>query len=508
MNFNNILKNSGMTQNHEGATAYKLTPEMELYTAVVTMALQDKFYETANDQIERIAHLIGQVDPQFVAKLAVYTRNEMHLRSIPLLLVVELAKIHTGNDLVSRTIDKVVMRADEIMELLMCYQWRNNRAGLKKLARLSHQIQIGLQRAFNRFDEYQFAKYDRDNLEVKLRDALFIVHPKPKDEAQQTIFNKIANRSLDTPYTWETELSALGQQQYETPEMRNAAFAEKWSELIQSGRMGYMALMRNLRNMLDSSLSYEDMKIVAERIADAHQVERSQQLPFRFLSAYNELANITSPTSTMMLNALEDAVLHTAASIKGIDENSRILLACDTSGSMCGQLSANSSIMYYDIGLLLAMLLQNRCKQVVSGMFGDTWKVINMPSKSILSNTMEMRRRSGEVGYSTNGEKPLEWLIQQNVVMDKVMIFTDCQFWNYNGGNYAQKFQKTWRDYKKIAPNARLYLFDLAGYGHSPLSIEQDDVYCIAGWSERIFNILDALENGKDAIATINEIEL
>lgn len=508
MNFNNILKSSGMTQNHEGATAYKLTPDMELYTAVVTMALQDKFYETAYNKIYRITSLIRKADPQFVAKLAVYTRNEMHIRSIPMLLVVELAKIHTGDDLVSRTIDKVVMRADEIMELLMCYQWRNQRPGYKKLGRLSHQIQVGLQRAFNRFDEYQFAKYDRDNLEVKLRDALFIVHPKAKDEAQQAIFDKIASRTLETPYTWETELSALGQKKFETPEMSQAAFAEKWSELIRSGRVGYMALMRNLRNMLGANVSYEDMKIVAERIADAHEVERSQQLPFRFFSAYNELADNESINTSMMLNALEDAVQHSAASIKGIDENSRILLACDTSNSMQQRLSANGSVMYYDIGILLAMLLQSRCKQVVSGMFGDTWKVINLPSHSILSNTMEMRRRNGEVGYATNGEKVLKWLITHQVVMDKVMIFTDCQFWNNRCEQYADMFSSLWNQYKQIAPNAKLYLFDLAGYGHAPLSIEKNDVYCIAGWSDRIFDILDAIEHGRDTIAKINEIKI
>ena len=111
----------------------------------------------------------------------------------------ELAKLHNGDNLVSRTIEKVVLRADEIMELLICYQWRNKKEGIKKLARLSHQVQVGLQQAFNRFDEYQFAKYDRDNLEVKLRDALFLVHPKAKDDAQQELFNKIVNKTLQTP---------------------------------------------------------------------------------------------------------------------------------------------------------------------------------------------------------------------------------------------------------------------------------------------------------------------
>lgn len=508
MNFNNLQKKSCLPRNHEGASAYGLTPEMELYTAVVTMALQDKFYEAADAQVDRVAKLIRQVSPQFVAKLAVYTREEMHLRSVPLLLVVELAKTHTGDNLVGRTIDRVVKRADEIMELLVCYQWRNKREGSKKLSGLSHQIQVGLQRAFNRFDEYQFAKYNRNNLEVKLRDALFIVHPKAKDEAQQAIFNKITDRALDTPYTWETELSALGQQYYKTPEMRTAAFAEKWSELIRSNRVGYMALMRNLRNMLNAGVSEKALNRVAERIADAQEVERSQQLPFRYLAAYKELVGNESPHTTMLLNALEDAVQHTAASIRGIDGNCRILLACDTSGSMLVPLSSKSSIACYDVGILLSMLVQNRCKQVVSGMFADSWKVINMPTKSILGNTMEMRRRVGQVGYSTNGEKPLEWLIEKRAVMDKVMIFTDCQFWNNAYDNYAQKFSKTWKRYKQIAPDAKLYLFDLVGYGQTPLSIQQNDVYCIAGWSDRIFDILDAIDHGKDAVAVINETAL
>lgn len=174
---------------------------MELYTAVVTASLSDKFYEAGSEQMNRILELVSKVSPEYVAKLAVYTRTEMHLRSVPLLLVVALAKAHSGDDLVARTVEHVVQRADEIMELLMCYQLLNPSEGRKKLGRLSHQIQCGLQRAFNNFDEYQFAKYNRGNLEVKLRDALFIVHPKAKDDAQQSIFNKIVEDKLSVPYT-------------------------------------------------------------------------------------------------------------------------------------------------------------------------------------------------------------------------------------------------------------------------------------------------------------------
>ena len=240
MSYNQFIKEENRVNNHEGALAYKMSAEAELYAAVCTMALQPKFYETTPQQIDRIVNLIKQVSPEFVAKLAIYARREMFLRSVPMLLIVELAKIHSGDNLVSRTIEQVVMRADEIMELLMCYQWRNPQAGLKKLNRLSHQVQKGLQKAFLKFDEYQYAKYNRTKNEVTLRDALFLIHPKAEGEAQQLLFDKIANDTLEVPYTWETELSALGQVNFDSPEAKKQAFADKWIELIGSGKLGYM----------------------------------------------------------------------------------------------------------------------------------------------------------------------------------------------------------------------------------------------------------------------------
>ena len=121
-----------------------------------------------------------------MAKLAVYVREKMHLRSIPLVLTVELAKQHNGDGLVSKLTNRVVQRADEITELLAYYAMANVAKELKKLNKFSKQLQKGLADAFNKFDEYQFAKYNRE-AEVKLKDALFLVHPKAKDEAQQAI---------------------------------------------------------------------------------------------------------------------------------------------------------------------------------------------------------------------------------------------------------------------------------------------------------------------------------
>ena len=90
--------------------------------------------------------------------------------------------------------------------------------------------------------------------------------------------------------------------------------------------------------------------------------------------------------------------------------------------------------------------------------------------------------------------------------MDKVMMFTDCQMWDSCGNK--ETVRKSWEKYKKIAPNAKLYLFDLAGYGSVPLDVVEPDVFLIAGWSDRVFDILDALENGNSVIDEIRKIEV
>lgn len=504
----NVFRKAKPKTNFEGAKAFSLDLRTELYSAVVTTSLSNKFYEAGNDRLNRIRALIAQNDPAFVARLAIYARTKMYMRSIPLVLAVELAKTQSGNGVVSKAVKGVVLRADEITELLAYYQLANERNATKKLNKLSKQIQRGLADAFNRFDEYQLAKYNRA-AEVKLKDALFLVHPKAVNETQQLLFNKIAKDELDVPYTWETELSALGQKSFVSEKEKSDAFRAKWEELITSGKLGYMALLRNLRNIIEAEVAAEVMSEVCVLLSDKVAVANSKQLPFRFLSAYREVKVLKSGAVPMILDALEKAVLQSAVNIRGFGKETSVLIACDVSGSMQKPVSAKSKIMNYDIGLMLAMLLQSRCEYVQTGMFGDTWKIINVSRSNILANVQEFYKREGEVGYTTNGYLVLKDLISQRKVVDKIMLFTDCQLWNSNKADLVgNNISALWKKYKEIAPQARLYLFDLAGYGNTPINVRDNDVYLIAGWSDKIFDVLSALENGENALAQIEKIEL
>lgn len=620
-----MLRSDNVIRNHEGAKAWIQSPEFELYSTVAcTMSVDDKFYESATDRINRIAALVRLVPAEFVAQLAVYARTEMHLRNVPMLLLVELSQCHSGDSLVSRTTAKAIQRVDDITELLSCYQMRHRAGSLK---RLSNQLLKGIAMAFCKFDEYQFAKYKEAGKPITLRDALFLAHPKAESEEQQELFDKIARRQLKTPYTWETQLSEAGQTKGLGRRQRKKLMRKVWTELIESRRMGYMAMLRNLNNMLSAKVDEKTMQIVYDYLSNEQAVQRSKQLPFRFLSAYlmfesnkdyqrlwhrlqqirlrkqnllraikrlqhfitvkrkvvrrrhklslmalrlhnaglgevnhwhcvkkqevwlprtrfsshrskfiayqqNRLAMLEKEFSELedeqvklgraklawdynpakmerfepLRRCLETAIKHSAANIPAFDSDTRVCIACDTSGSMFQPVSRNSIIRCYDLSLLFGAMMNYRCRNAVAGMFGDRWLPVEMPSENIIENVLEMRSEAGRVGFSTNGHKAIDWLCDEGKVMDKVLMFTDCQLWDsWNGGD---SLAKSWTKYKNtVAPDAKLYLFDLAGYGQNPIDVDHEkDVYMIAGWSDKVFHMLAALEKGNSAINEIRRI--
>lgn len=154
-------KTTGKTVNHESHRAFSHTPEMELYTLVCTMMTFNKYYETENEQMERLKILIIQNKPDFIHKLAVYAREKMYLRTIPIVLLVELIRIGRSTPDTWKYIERVIQRPDEITEILAYYQHVNERKDTKKLHKLSNQIKKAIKKVFEsgKFNEYQYSKW-------------------------------------------------------------------------------------------------------------------------------------------------------------------------------------------------------------------------------------------------------------------------------------------------------------------------------------------------------------
>jgi 60 kDa SS-A/Ro ribonucleoprotein len=321
MRFNIFAKRPVAT--HQGAPAAILSNEALLRRSVLSCLLwEDEFYEDGQAIADRIAALATQVDPAAVAALAIEARERFKLRHAPLLLLVVLARTGAGTSLVSDTLARVIQRADELTEFLAIY-WRGGRRPLSK------QVKRGLAQALGKFDAYQLAKYDRDG-PVKLRDVLFMVHAKPRDEEQAALWKQLAERSLPSPDTWEVALSSGGD--------KKASF----ERLLAERKLGYLALLRNLRNMDKADV---DEVLVKDAILARRGAERV--LPFRYVAA----ARAAPRFEPWLDQALAEAVL------EGPVLAGRTLVLVDVSGSMDARLSSRSDLTRMDAAATLASII-------------------------------------------------------------------------------------------------------------------------------------------------------
>jgi len=243
-------------------------------------------------------------------------------------------------------------------------------------------------------------------------------------------------------------------------------------------------------------------------LGNAAAVTRAGHSPLRMLEVYRSLRRIDQGGVGMLSEALEQAALHSSWSRSDFGKNAVSVIAMDVSDSMKSPVSGADGSLRFDIAPLLALSWKNRGEQVITGIIGNTWKPIDFPGRPILSGTDELRLREGEAGYAINAHLVLQDLLRKRQVVDKVLIFTDTRLWDNRTFNQAAgtNLGDWWREYRRqVAPQAKLYCFDLAGYGSKPLEMLHDDVCLIAGWQEGLFNVLEVVDNGKAVLEDIND---
>lgn len=480
------------TTNYEGGEAFELTPKSRLVQMTSTCLFNEpKFYGNLGDTEQKIldtAKEVAKEDPKFLLQLANYLRNEQYLRSISNWLLVftanERIKGHHMREIIPQYGPKVIRRADELKEVMAMQLTDTGKP-------IPNSLKGAIRNAFPQFDEYQFAKYNRKNTKgaITYKDVMMLTHPK-----MGKLGRKILDENLKTPVTWETELTEKGNKK------------EVWESLIANRKLPYMASIRNLRNILNAKVDVQYIKMLCEFISNPNAVKRSKQLPFRFFTAYREIENIGSMHTSKLLDALEDAM---AISYENIPKlHGSTLIACDVSGSMFHPLSRRSSLQLFDVGLILGAMAHKFTDESIVGIFGSTWKPINLSKRSgVIGNVMNMHNREGEVGYSTNGHLVIRWALENKQKVDRFMFFSDNQIWNSHARycddvlesrDVSTAYEELLEYRQKVNPNARMYIFDLAGYGTTSFPEQDRRVVGIGGWSDKIFKFIKNYEHNPD----------
>ncbi len=315
---------------HEGAPAKRIDAEAALRRSVMSCLLwESEFYESGEDIAERIVGLVPHVAPETLLSIAGEARNRMHLRHVPLLIVSAMAKAGIRGGVLASAVDAVVERADELSELLAVHARVNKVTPDKVKKTIPAAMKRGLASAFGKFDAYQLAKYDRANA-VRLRDVLFLCHAKPADEAQAAVWRDLVAGALPVPDTWEVALSG------------GADKREAFTRLLTENKLGYLALLRNLRNMVEAGV---DRDLIREKIIARNGAHRV--LPFRYVAAARACPQLEPEIDTALCEAVA-----TSPPLPG----STVVLV-DVSGSMGHRISARSDMTRLDAAAALASVI-------------------------------------------------------------------------------------------------------------------------------------------------------
>lgn len=428
-------KNTPKRFTHEGAVAKNINAVQELRRTVMSCLLwENSFYESGVDIASRIANLVNRVSGKQAMDIAIECRTKMKLRHTPLYIARLMAQNPAQKEYVAETLFSIIQRADELAEFLSIY-WKNGRQPISK------QVKKGLAAAFTKFDEYALAKYNRDGA-VKLRDVLFLVHAKPKDEAQAALWKRLVNDELKTPDTWEVELSASSDKK------------ASWTRLLTEGKLGAMALLRNLRNMITAGV--DDMLIRKALV----NINAERVLPFRFISAARSAPILESELEQGMFKCLEE---HKKM-------NGKTVLLIDVSGSMDSRISLRSEINRIDAACGLAMLLREICETVDVYTFSFSVKQVVPRRGFALAEAINASQPHGgtDLGGAVNYVNSLK--------CDRLIVITDEQ--------------SATRVPNPVCKNS--YMINVASYkngvGYGPWTH-------IDGWSESIVSYIQAIED-------------
>jgi len=497
---------TGLT--HEGAPGYAHDTKSALFLlAVSNMVGEDTFYESATDRDRRYVNLVGEVavaDPGWLVAFVEWLRGSANMRSASIVAAVEAVRARLASASTASTVDSVanrsfvsavLARADEPGELLAYWVSRYGRA-------LPKPIKRGVADAVRRlYTEYAMLKYDTESKGYRFADVIELTHPEPVAPWQADLFRValerrhhraelsvgellpmlVANarlRSLASQdpsvlvdparvtaagLTWEDVLSLAGS---------TVDKASLWSALIPS--MGYMALLRNLRNFDEAGLPSASASVVASRLADPSQVARSRQFPFRFVSAYD------SVTSLRWGTALEAALAESLRNVPNLPGRSLVLV--DTSASMTGNaLSKRSTMTPAKVAAVFGVALGLRAEADLWGFADGVFQHPIPRGSSLLRQVDQFVKRTGEVGHGTHIANAIRSTYRGH---DRVFVISDMQ--TMDAGTSAA-----------VPASVPLYGFNLGGYRHTAFDAGAVNRHEFGGLTDATFRMVPLLEAGR-----------
>ncbi len=475
--------------NMAGGLAYSRDDFRKEVVSVVlnSMLSGDSFYESEAERLKRIENLLDiNIDnSEFLMRAMVYTRNEGNLRSVSHFMGTLLIEKVKGSKKMKPALLKSLVRPDDLTEIVSLWNSRNPGKNIPNSLRKAGKFALE-----TKWDEYQFRKYAGNSNKVKLKDLVKIMRPSPKNFENKDIFKQVIEDTLPKIATAQTVNAGS------TGEDR----ASNYKSMLSERKLGYMAALKNIKNILESNPDSETIDMWCSLITNERAVAKSRLLPFRFTQAYATVDGMTDLDRIFVkkiLKAIEQGFIYSGRNVPIVPEGGKVALCLDDSYSMNGSPFTNG------LTLMASMLCGLDKDNTVGYLWSDRAEEV-----SVDGSPFTFMKKTNPRGGGTDVWAAISKLIESNTFVDKIVIFTDMQMYDIGRGYWSsnnREFKDMVKEYRKINPKVKVLFWNLSGLdGGTPMKLDHD-ILEVSGYSDKILSVIPKLWEDKDAL--IHEIE-
>ncbi|OIS90556.1 TROVE domain-containing protein [Brucella cytisi] len=489
------------TVNEAGAPAYKLTPKEALAQLAVTGTFNGTFYADGETQVNALHELSSQVEPEFLARLAVYAAQKGLMKDMPVTLLALLSTLQSNA--FAAAFPQAVKSGKMLRGFVQVM--RSGAMGRKSLGtRPKKMVQSWLETASTR----QLLNAMVGS-EPSLADVVKMVHPKPANEERKAFYAWMIGKPYDYA-ALPVEVKALEEFRRDlTKPVPDVPFQlltslpltrEHWAGIARNG--SWQMVRQNLNTFARKGVfDVEGMtKEVAHRLSDPEAVRKARVFPYQLMTTW-KAASEAVPEEVR--EALQQAMNAALANVPALD--GRVVLCPDVSGSMGSSVTghrkgATSIVRCIDVaGLMTAAFLQRNPNARVMPFEYDVVDVRLNRRDSVMTNAAKLASIGGG---GTNCSAPLARLADERAKVDLVVFISDNQSWveqSYYGS--ASTKMKEWARIKRLNPAAKLVCLDIQPY-QTTQAQSRNDVLNIGGFSDAVFEVIAAFADGESDLET------
>lgn len=489
--------------NEAGGRAYAMAPRHALAQYAATGCFGNTFYAAGQEQLDKVLELCATIEPEFIARTALFARQHNHAKDMPALLCAVLSV--KGPGLLAEIFDRVIDNTKMLRNFVQIM--RSGVTGRKSLGTLPKRLVAQWLNA--QTDEKLFI--GSIGGAPSLADVIRMVHPKPATAPRAALYGYLLGREHDAAALPEIVQHYEKFKRNTNPgkvpvpgvpfQMLTALNLTKndWRQIAR--RASWQTTRMNLNTFQRHEVFGDDelIGVVANRLRSAHDIERARVLPYQLLAAYLHAGtNVPSAIGAALQDALE-------ISIRNVPRvTGKVFVCLDISGSMHSPITgertgATTAMRCIDVAALVAaaVLRKNPDAEVIPFESDVVEHQVN-PRDSVMTNAKKLA--SLPCG-GTNCSAPLRYLNKRGAKGDLVVFVSDNESWvdspRYGAwGGGATETMAQWNRFTNRSPSARMICIDLQPNATTQ-GIERADIINVGGFSDHVLQLIADVAAGR-----------